>query len=920
MDLWKPLVPLALLLLAPALRAQVVLNEVCVTNLNGLEVTDPFNGGQDREDWVELYNTGGAAVDLSGWYLSDDDALPTKWSFPAGATIPANGHLVVICSGWNGQYGGYWCTNFKVTQTSEEPIILSDAGGTPVDQYQLTLRTQADHVRGRVPDGGAWSLITTATPGNANGAASPEYTPRPQLSPQAGFYGGAQQVTITGPAGATIRYTTNGTEPTATSTVYAGPINVAATTVIRAACFSDTPGTPRSFTETNTYFIGVTHGVAVLSMSGDQVQTLLEGNGGIEPLGSLEYFGPDGQLRDEATGHFNEHGQDSWAYQQRGFDYIARDQTGYNDAIHYPVFHATPRDKFQRLIIKALAGDNCPFGPGQPAHIRDPYVQSLSQLGNLRLDERSYEPAVLYVNGQYWGVYDMREKVDDADFFDEYYDQDENSLYCLKTWGGTWSEFGGGAAQADWDALRAYIMGNDMGDATAFAYVDDRYNWKSLIDYFCLNSYVVCADWLNWNTMWWKGLDPNGEHRKWGYCLWDEDATFGHYTNFTGIPDQSANADPCTVEELGDPGGQGHTTILNKLITENQMVHDYYVNRYIDLGNTLFSCATMNAHLDSLLALFGPEMPAQCARWGTTMAAWEAGVQQLRAFIDARCITTQEGLVDCYDLEGPFNVTLVVQPPLSGKIRVNSETYQTYPFTGVFYGGINTTMEGIAEPDWIFDHWEANNHVFLPSMTDSLVNFQFTTTDTIVAWFKPPTQYPIVLMTDPPNTATIEFNDQFYSSFPVEASVGEDVPVDVNVTPNPFYDFLYWEVRQNEPNTNDSTRRDFTINFFGPDTLIAHLKPQEYGYWAPNAFTPNGDGINDTWQPWGNVIDPEGFELEVYDRWGQLMYASNNPRDGWDGTAGGAQVPLGVYAFRAHVIEGITGKKHDLQGHITVIR
>ena len=867
MDLWKPLVPLALLLLAPALRAQVVLNEVCVTNLNGLEVTDPFNGGQDREDWVELYNTGGAAVDLSGWYLSDDDALPTKWSFPAGATIPANGHLVVICSGWNGQYGGYWCTNFKVTQ------------------------------------------------GNANAAASPEYTPRPQLSPQAGFYGGAQQVTITGPAGATIRYTTNGSEPTATSTAYAGPINVAATTVIKAACFSDTPGTPRSFTETNTYFIGVSHGVAVLSMSGDQVQTLLEGNGGIEPLGNLEYFGPDGALRDEAAGHFNEHGQDSWAYDQRGFDYIARDQTGYNDAIHYPVFHATPRDKFQRLIIKALAGDNCPFGPGQPAHIRDPYVQSLSQLGNLRLDERSYEPAVLYVNGQYWGVYDMREKVDDADFFDEYYNQGENDVYMLKTWGGTWSEFGGGAAQADWNALRAYIQSNDMGDAAAFAYVDEQYNWKSLIDYFCLNSYTVCADWLNWNTAWWRGLDPEGNHKKWGYVLWDMDATFGHYANFTGIPDQSANADPCTVEELGDPGGQGHTTILNKLITENQMVHDYYVNRYIDLGNTLFSCATMNAHLDSLLALFGPEMPAQCARWGTTMAAWEAGVQQLRAFIDARCITTQEGLVDCYDLEGPFNVTLVVQPPLSGKIRVNSETYQTYPFTGVF----NTTMEGIAEPDWIFDHWEANNHVFLPSMTDSLVNFQFTTTDTIVAWFKPPTQYPIVLMTDPPNTATIEFNDQFYSSFPVEASVGEDVPVDVNVTPNPFYDFLYWEVRQNEPNTNDSTRRDFTINFFGPDTLIAHLKPQEYGYWAPNAFTPNGDGIN-TWQPWGNVIDPEGFELEVYDRWGQLMYASNNPRDGWDGTAGGAQVPLGVYAFRAHVIEGITGKKHDLQGHITVIR
>lgn len=101
----------------------------------------------------------------------------------------------------------------------------------------------------------------------------------------------------------------------------------------------------------------------------------------------------------------------------------------------------------------------------------------------------------------------------------------------LKTWGGTWSEYGGAQSQADWNALRAYIMGNDMGDQVAFDYVDSQFSWKSLIDYFCLNSYTVCADWLNWNTGWWRGMDPNGDKRKWRYILWDMDATFGHYTN-----------------------------------------------------------------------------------------------------------------------------------------------------------------------------------------------------------------------------------------------------------------------------------------------------------------------------------------------------------------------------------------------------
>lgn len=899
------------------LRAQVVLNEVCVTNISGISVTDPFNGGNDNEDWVELYNTSTSAVDLSGWHLSDDPALPTKWAFPAGVNIAANGRLVVLCSGWNGQYGGYYCTNFKLTQASQEFIILADPGGATIDEYQLASPTKVDQSRGRTPDGvGAWSLIAAATPNAANGPAVPEYVQAPTMSPAPGFYAGAQSVTLVGPAGATIRYTTDGSEPTAASTAYAGPINVAATTVVRAACFSAAPNVPSSFIETNTYFINATHGVAVLSVSGDDLETLLNGNGGIQPFGSFEYFGPDGSFRDEAVGQFNEHGQDSWAYDQRGFDYITRDQSGYTDAIHYPIFHATNRDKFQRLIIKALAGDNCPFGPGQPAHIRDPYVQSLSQMGNLRLDERSYEPAVLYVNGQYWGVYDMREKVDDADFFDEYYDQNENNVYCIKTWGGTWNEFGGPNAQADWDALLAYINGNDMGDAAAFAYVDERFNWKSLVDYFCLNSYTVCADWLNWNTGWWKGLDPAGEHKKWGYILWDMDATFGHYGNFTGIPDQSANADPCTVEDLGDPGGQGHTVILSKLINENPMVYDYYVNRYIDLGNTLFSCQFMNAHLDSLLALFTPEMPAQCARWGTSMAAWEAGVQELRDFIDARCVTTQEGMVDCYDLEGPFNVTFDVQPPGTGTIDINSITPEAYPFTGVYYGGITTTLLAQGLDGNAFDHWTLNNHVLTPSDLDSLVTLQFTTTDTIVAWFKPPVQYEVVLMTEPANKATIHFNGLNYDAFPAIAYVGEDIPIPVNVTPDMFYDFMYWEVKHNMPNTNDSTKRDFEIRFFEGDTIIAYLKPQEYGFWAPNAFTPNGDGINDEWKPWGNVIDPEKFTLEVYDRWGQVMYASQEPNIGWTGDG----APPGVYAFRAYIIEGIERKKHDLRGHVTLIR
>lgn len=916
---WTSFWTLVALALCGPLNAQVVVNEVCASNTNGY--ADNYG---EFEDWFELYNPGAVAVDIGGWWLSNRAGNPMKWQVPAGTVIPAGGLQVFICSKRNETTGGLMHTNFNLNQTEGDHVRLSNPAGDPVDDFEFTAlqRTKLGHSRGRTTDGAStWSLFNTPTPGAANTGASAPYIGRPVLSPGAGFYAGAQNVTITGPAGATIRYTTDGSEPTVGSPIYGGPIAITTTKVVRAACFGGTGEQP-SFIETNTYFINATHTVAVLSIAGDEVDDLLNGDGSLEPFGSFEYFGEDGQLRDEAVGEFNEHGQDSWAYDQRGFDYIARDQTGYNDALHYPIFRTKDRDKFQRLIIKAAAGDNFNFGPDQPAHIRDAYVQALSQTGELRLDERSYEPAVLYVNGQYWGVYDMREKVDDHDFTRYYYGQDKYDIQMVKTWGGTWSEYGGPQAQADWDALRDYILNNDMGDATAFANVDAQFDWKSLVDYFCLNSYTVCADWLNWNTGWWRGMDPTGEHRKWGYILWDMDATFGHYTNFTGIPDQTPTADPCTVENLPDPGEQGHTLILEKLIAENEMVHDHYVNRYADLGNTLFSCDHMIPFLDSLVALIAPEMPGQVARWGGNVTDWEANVQVIRDFIEARCVAFEEGMVDCYDLTGPFDVVFNVDPPMGGEIAINSLQPDTYPFSGQYYGGINTNLAPIPDPGYQFSHWEVfSTNTILPTTTDSLVTIDILTADSIVAHFNEPIWYDVVLDVEPrAEDAGILFDGVLYTDLPATVSVPKNTEVAFGIDPPLYYDFRYWTVAQNGHTPDDSTLQTLNTVIAGPDTIIAHLEPQVYAYYVPTAFSPNGDGINDHFQPIANVIDPETYDLRIYDRWGGSIFATTDPSMGWDGTFGGALVPLGVYAYRAYAIDAIKHDVYEIHGHVTVVR
>lgn len=727
----KLFVLLILTVCSSVVKAQVIINEYSCSNLAGY--TDSYG---EREDWVELLNMTGAPIDLTGYYFSDNSSNLLKWQIPSG-TVPANGYLMVIPSGRGTVNGNEVHPNFNLSQTQNEWIILTNTLGNVVDSIRIVHKTQANHSVGRQTNAAAaWKLFTTPTPGAANTGFVEFYEPTPVMSLAPGFYAGAQSVTITcSDPTATIRYTTNGSAPTAASTAYTGPVNIASTTVLRAAAFgTNLP----SFNATNTYFINVTHTVPVVSVCGSQVFDLVSnGNqGGGNRIGAFELFEQDGTYIDEGEGHFNKHGNDSWAYPQRGFDFIMRDQFGYNDDVDHLIFpNDTDRTDFQRLILKPGASDNYPFEDG--AHIRDAFVHTLSIRANMILDERTWRPCVVYLNGQYWGVYEIREKADDHDYTNYYYDQDKFNLQYLKTWGGTWEEYGAPNAQSDWDALVNFIMSNNMAPGPDFDYVKGELKWASLCDYFMFNSYVVNQDWLNWNTAWWRGMNPVGEKVKWRYTLWDMDATFGHYINYTGIPDPTANADPCNAENLPDPGGQGHTDILEKLINENPIVEQYYVTRYIDLVNTHFSCDYMNQLLDSMVNLLTPEMAAHCTRWGGSVGGWQGNVQDLRDFIDLRCLALEQGMIDCYDLTGPYPVTFDVSPTASGTIKVNSIWAPTYPWTTEYFGGIQTNT--IAQPiaGYMFDHWEFNVGPMINAITEDTNGMSITAPENIIAFFVP---------------------------------------------------------------------------------------------------------------------------------------------------------------------------------------
>ena len=713
--------------LISGIKAQVVINEYSCANVSSF--VDNF--GQ-YEDWIEVYNPMAIAVSLDGWYLSDKKNNPTKWKITS-ATIPSHGFLRIWASGRDIKTGTLHA-GFKLTQCLPEAIVIADASGDIVDSVTLK-PTLEGHSRGRTTNGAAiWSVFLTPTPNAGNTNPYAEYATRPVMSVAAGFYAATQNVAISSPdPGVTIRYTTNGSTPTTSSAAYTSPIAITATTVLRAKAFSTSPNVPASFVESNTYFINSSHTVEVVSIFGDAVMALMNGTQS-EPYTGVEYFDHNGQFVTESYGNTNKHGNDSWAYSQRGIDFVSHDQYGYNYALLGQLFNSKPRTEFQHIMFKAAANDNYPFSTAGSAHIRDSYVHTLSQKAHLHMDERTWAPCVMYVNGQYWGVYDTREKVDDKDFMEYYHDTKEDSLQMLKTWGGTWSEYGGTQAQTDWDNLRNFIINNNMADPANYHYVDSLYSIKSLADYVILNSFAVCSDWLNWNTIWWRGLNVNADKKKWRYCLWDEDATFNHYINYTGIPNTNIDADPCDPNSLSNPGGQGHIPVLNALL-QNQDFYQYYIMRYFDLLNGPLTCTRMINLLDSMINVIQPEMQQHISRWGGTYSEWWTNYQTLRTFIQDRCNMVVQLFDHCWPVTGPFPLVVDVDPPGAGTIELNSLILTTFIWSGQYPGNMNILMKAIPVSNYCFDHWEFQHHTPTPGINDTAISFLFTTGDTVIAHF-----------------------------------------------------------------------------------------------------------------------------------------------------------------------------------------
>ena len=253
-----------------------------------------------------------------------------------------------------------------------------------------------------------------------------------------------------------------------------------------------------------------------------------------------------------------------------------------------------------------------------------------------------------------------------------------------------------------------------------------------------------------------------------------------------------STADPCNPEAMGDVGGQGHIPVLNALM-DNETFWNTYVNRWADLGNTWFTCETMNAVLDSMVTVIAPEMPRQCGRWGGTVAGWEAELQEMRDFIDSRC---QDefigGMEDCYDV---VSVNLTIDIVGLGEVEINTVDYtpEMVPATAWYFADVPITLEAEEDYGVSFLYWEVvSGDVVIGDVNNPLLPLTLTGDAHLIAHFGVPVPPEEVTFDVVPDGAGEIFLDgAAFADYPATelVNVGNH---NMQAAPGPWWAFSHW--------------------------------------------------------------------------------------------------------------------------------
>lgn len=575
-----------------AAEGPLVINEVMVANFldNYLNVTG-------NRDWVEIKNVSAETVNLSNYYLSDSDDDYLLWQLPDRELAPGAVTLI-ICDSDGPQRGDrYPCAPFSLDSTSEQ-LFLSDNSHVVDSAYLRDIPCECSY--GRMDGENGFFYFTSPTPGNNNGTGSRRVSAEPAALTPDGTYDDVETLSIELSAEGAIYYTTDGQVPTTASTPYSGPITVDKTTIIRAISVEE-GGLP-SRTLTLSYLLNEGHSLPVVSLVLDDLtqfnSVYSNGTKYVEMPGSVSLYEEDGSFTIGCGVTMS--GMTSLILPKKNMSLKFRG--AYGDAwLNYDVFDGGVAE-FTDLTVRA----------GQDyysAIIRNELCQNLClQTTDSVVTQRS-KYCVLYINGQYWGIYALKEKVN-RQLYASQAGVSKESVTMVDGPAGVNTDF--------YRDVYQYVTSHDMSVPENYEHFCSVMDVDSLIDWLIMEGYCANGDILKGNVRYCRSTENGG---LWKVVFYDLDATLLRtFNNFYNL--------------LYSP--QAYMQQISQIIMpllKNEAFVERLLTRFAAAIEGPLSNENVLAEIDRLVALIQPEAERDAVRWHTSIARWERNLEYLKNFI-----------------------------------------------------------------------------------------------------------------------------------------------------------------------------------------------------------------------------------------------------------------------------------------------
>ena len=549
-------------------------------------------------------------------------------------------------------------TNFSLNK-SVESLNLFAPDGTLVDS--INFRDQVQNVSyGRQPDGGEdWCYFSDPTPIEPNNVkCATGVSNTPTSSRDGGFYEGPVKVRLSSSDNSKLYYTVDGSVPTKASRQYSKPLVIEETKVLRVRAFKD--GLIPSENLTRTFFIDQTHSLPVLSLITDPANLWDEDKGiyteGHYPVlpnysqrgedwerpAVLEFYEEDKTRGFAVEAGVRIHGASSRTYPKKSFRIYFR-QRYEEKVLNYPVFRKAQFNKsnlptFRRLIIRSAGGGSSRARP----RLRDPLIHSLwAKEGGLISAKRT---VFVYLNGEPWGIYNIRERIDEYYLASNYGVEDADLIKASRAKEGNVSH---------WNKTLDFFEKSNLRNESNYARAQELIDIKNYTDFWIFQIYSANVD-IDGNLITYR---PKSDQGKWHWIMWDMDMALSLYPVATVSHNTLAwHTRETHRPDYGHDWADGDLRIpmmLRKLL-ENEEYRIYFINRFSHLLNTTLHPDHVIATIDALASIIEPEIPLEKERWsdewGGSVEEWQANLDGLRNFARQRPQYLRQHIIDYFEL------------------------------------------------------------------------------------------------------------------------------------------------------------------------------------------------------------------------------------------------------------------------------